>query len=108
MSDKVKEDMIFRESWIKRYQTDTRGSPFSRRKQVINPSLVTDNDCKEFLIVKGKGWVCTINNTIVGFSIVDLTGNNIWALFLRPEYEKMGIGKRLHDIILYYKYPPCY
>ena len=37
-----------------------------------NPELVTDEDCKEFLTVRGKGWVCEINNIIVGFSIVDL------------------------------------
>jgi GNAT superfamily N-acetyltransferase len=51
-------------------------------------------------MVRGKGWVCEINNEIVGFSIADLKGNNIWALFLRPEFEKLGIGKRLHDIML--------
>src|SRR5450631_4247159 len=65
-----------------------------------NPDLVTDEDCKEFLTVRGKGWICEINNEIVGFSIADLNDNNIWALFLKPEFEKRGIGKQLHDIML--------
>lgn len=65
-----------------------------------NPDLVTDQDCKEFLTQRGKGWVCEINNEIVGFSIADLKDNNIWALFVRPEYEQQGIGKQLHDIML--------
>lgn len=65
-----------------------------------DPSFVTDEDCAEFLTVRGKGWVCEIENEIVGFSIVDLTGNSIWALFLKPEYEKQGIGRQLHDIML--------
>lgn len=65
-----------------------------------DPTLVTDEDCAEFLTVRGKGWVCEVKNEIVGFSIVDLAGNNIWALFLKPEYEKQGIGRRLHDIML--------
>lgn len=65
-----------------------------------DPSFVADEDCAEFLTVRGKGWVCEIENEIVGFSIVDLTGNNIWALFLKPEYEKQGIGRQLHDIML--------
>ncbi|WP_310381751.1 GNAT family N-acetyltransferase [Flavobacterium sp.] len=65
-----------------------------------NPDLVTDQDCKEFLTQRGKGWVCEINNEIVGFSITDLKDNNIWALFLKPEFEKKGIGKQLHDIML--------
>ena len=65
-----------------------------------NPDLVTDEDCKEFMTVRGKGWVCEIDNTVVGFSIADLKENNIWALFLSPEHEKKGIGKLLHDVML--------
>ncbi|WP_310558021.1 GNAT family N-acetyltransferase [Flavobacterium sp.] len=65
-----------------------------------NPNLVTDTDCYQFLFERGKGWVCEINNQIVGFSIVDLKENNIWALFLDPNHEKKGIGKQLHDIML--------
>ncbi len=65
-----------------------------------DPNLVTDEGCKEFITVRGKGWVCEINNVIVGFSIADLISNNIWALFVRPEFEKRGIGKQLHNIML--------
>jgi GNAT superfamily N-acetyltransferase len=65
-----------------------------------NPNLVRDADCAEFMTVRGKGWVCEIDEEIVGFSIVDLKDNNIWALFLKPEFEKKGIGRKLHDIML--------
>jgi GNAT superfamily N-acetyltransferase len=65
-----------------------------------NPNLVTDKDCEEFLTVRGKGWVYEIANEIVGFSIVDMKDHNIWALFLRPKFEKKGIGRKLHDIML--------
>jgi len=65
-----------------------------------NPNLVTDKDCEEFLTARGKGWVCEIDNEIVGFSIVDLQDHNIWALFLKPEFEKKGIGRTLHDTML--------
>jgi GNAT superfamily N-acetyltransferase len=65
-----------------------------------NPALVTDKDCEEFLFERGKGWVCEIDHQIVGFAIADLKENNIWALFLRPEFEKQGIGRQLHDIML--------
>lgn len=65
-----------------------------------NPGLVTDEDCKEFITTRGKGWVAEIDAEIIGFSIVDLSGNNIWALFIKPEFEKRGIGKQLHDIML--------
>ena len=65
-----------------------------------NPNLVTDADCQEFLLERGKGWVCEINNQIVGFSIVDLKENNIWALFVDPNHDKKGIGKQLHTLML--------
>ena len=65
-----------------------------------DPGFVTDKDCEEFLTLRGKGWVCEIDRKIVGFSIVDLKENNIWALFLQPEFEKQGVGRRLHDTML--------
>jgi hypothetical protein len=40
-------------------------------------NLVTDEDCEEFITVRGKGWVCEMDNQIVGFAIADLKGNNI-------------------------------
>lgn len=65
-----------------------------------DPNLVTDEDCKEFINIRGRGWVCEVNGHLVGFSIVDLKDHNIWALFLVPKFEKQGIGKKLHDIML--------
>ena len=49
---------------------------------------------------RGKAWVCSISGSIVGFAYVDLKENNIWALFITPEYAAKGIGKNLHDIML--------
>lgn len=65
-----------------------------------NPNLVTDEDCVEFLTKRGKGWVFEIDGTIVGFSIVDLEQNNVWALFVDPGFDKQGIGKLLHDTMM--------
>ena len=65
-----------------------------------DPNLVTDKDCEEFISTRGKGWVCEVDHQIVGFAIADLKENNIWALFLKPEFENKGIGRRLHHIML--------
>lgn len=65
-----------------------------------DPGLVTDKDCEEFITRKGKGWVCEIDKRIVGFAIVDLKENNIWALFIESSFEKKGIGRKLHKIML--------
>lgn len=65
-----------------------------------NPGLVTDRDCVEYLTLRGKGWVCETDGTIIGFAIADLIDNNIWALFVHPDFEAKGIGKVLHDMML--------
>ena len=71
-----------------------------KENTLSDPNLVTDEDCKNFLTIRGKGWVCEIDHEIVGFSIVDLQDHNIWALFLKPEFEKQGIGRQLHGVML--------
>ena len=70
--------------------------------RLSNPSLVTDGDCETFLLHRGKGWVCEIDKKVAGFSIADLQDHNVWALFVHPDYEKKGIGKKLHSIMLHW------
>lgn len=63
-------------------------------------SLVSDQDCMEFITMRGKGWVCEVDGQIVGFSIVDLKDKNVWALFVHPGFDQRGIGRQLHDTML--------
>ena len=71
-----------------------------KENRLSNPALVTDADCVDHLTIRGKGWVCLVDGEIVGFAIADLKANNIWALFVDPEYEGCGIGKELHRLML--------
>ena len=71
-----------------------------KENQLSNPSLIPNELVEEFITKRGTGFVCEIDDTIVGFSIVDFIENNVWALFLLPEYEGKGIGKKLHQLIL--------
>ena len=92
--------MIFREADVSDIPQIQIVRHSVKENVLSDPALVTDKDCKEFLTVRGKGWVCEINGIIVGFSIADLKEKNIWALFVHPEYEARGIGKRLHKVML--------
>ena len=65
-----------------------------------DPALVSDEDVKEFITLRGKGWVCEIDNCIVGFAIADLKEDNIWALFIHPDHEGKSIGKKLHHLMM--------
>jgi GNAT superfamily N-acetyltransferase len=71
-----------------------------RENVLSDPGLVSDEDCKEYITKRGKGWVCEWEDKVVGFSIVDLIDHNVWALFVRPEFEKQGIGRRLFDTMI--------
>jgi GNAT superfamily N-acetyltransferase len=71
-----------------------------KENALSNPGLVTHDDYVEYLFKRGRGWACDLNSGIVGFAIVDMVDNNVWALFVNPAFEARGIGKRLHDIML--------
>ena len=92
--------MVFREAQL----TDIKQIQVVRnavKENVLtNPALVTDDDCALYMTSRGKAWVCEINQKIVGFAYVDMQENNIWALFILPEYAERGIGKLLHKIML--------
>lgn len=92
--------MIFREALVSDIQQMQIVRNAVKENTLSNPALVTDADCEEYLIVRGKGWVCVADDCVVGFSTVDLKENNIWALFVHPDYEAKGIGKKLHYLML--------
>ncbi|MFC0877583.1 GNAT family N-acetyltransferase [Saccharicrinis sp. FJH2] len=92
--------MIFREANVNDIKQIQIVRNLVTENTLSNPNLITDEDCIEFITQRGKGWVCEIDKQVIGFSIVDLKNNNIWALFLKPEFESQGIGRRLHDLML--------
>jgi len=92
--------MIFREATIADIPQMQIIRHLVKENTLSNPALVTDKDCEHYITVKGKGWVCEDADLIIGFAIVDLKDKNIWALFVHPEFERKGIGKKLHDTML--------
>jgi GNAT superfamily N-acetyltransferase len=71
-----------------------------KENRLSDPGLVPDKDVEEYMTERGKGWVCEIDGKIAGFAIVDLIVNNIWALFVHPDFEAIGIGKKLHQMMM--------
>lgn len=92
--------MVYREAGVEDIQQIQAVRNSVKENVLSNPALVTDKNCEEYLTKRGKGWVCLNGNIIVGFAIADLKSNNIWALFVHPEYEHLGIGKKLHQLML--------
>ena len=68
-----------------------------KENTLSNPSLVTDDDLMDYLTRRGRGWVYEVEEVITGFSIISLIDQNVWALFVHPDFESRGIGRLLHD-----------
>ena len=92
--------MIFREAQLADIAQIQIVRNAVKENMLSNPALVSDDDCADYIMRRGKGWVCLINDTVAGFSIVDLIDHNVWALFIDPTFEGQGIGRKLHDDML--------
>lgn len=93
-------DMIFRQAFsidIPRIQVIRNAV---RENRLSDPALVTDGDVLDYITRRGRGWVCEAGGQLLGFAIADLEDHNIWALFIHPDFEKKGIGKQLHRLML--------
>ncbi|TMI62924.1 MAG: GNAT family N-acetyltransferase [Bacteroidetes bacterium] len=92
--------MIFREAVLTDISQIQVVRNAVKENVLSNPALVSDGDVENFITKRGRGWVCEIDNRIAGFAIADLQDNNIWALFIHPDFEGRGIGKKLHEEML--------
>lgn len=92
--------MTIREATIHDIEQMQRVRNSVRENALSNPGLITDKDYAVFITERGKGWVCEMDHQVVGFSIVDRQEHNVWALFMLPSFEKQGIGRQLHDVMM--------
>lgn len=60
-----------------------------------DPSKITLQMYHDYLERDGRAWVAEIDRKLIGFSYAAHHDNSIWALFVDPEYEGLGAGKKL-------------
>lgn len=72
----------------------------SVKENRLTSRVISDEEVVESIEVSGRGWVVEVDNRVVAFAIGNAKTGNIWALFVEPEYEAQGHGKRLHDEML--------
>lgn len=92
--------MIFREARIEDIQSLHRVRLAVRENALTNPASITESDYDDFLTLRGKGWLCEVDRVVVGFAIIDTKDDNIWALFVHPDFERRGIGSELQRLML--------
>jgi len=92
--------MIYREAEIRDIEQIQFVRNAVKENRLSDPALVPDKDVEEYMTKRGKGWVCEVDEKIIGFAIVDMIDNNVWALFVHPDFEAMGVGKKLHQAMM--------
>jgi GNAT superfamily N-acetyltransferase len=92
--------MIFREALVTDIPAIQAVRNAVKENRLSDPALVPDRDVEDYMINRGKGWVCETGGRIVGFSIVSVRDRNVWALFLEPGFDKKGIGRKLHELMI--------
>lgn len=68
--------------------------------RLSEPSSVQPHHTLSMLREHGRGWVAEADGAVVGFAVADRSRSNVWALFVDPEHEGRGLGRRLHDVML--------
>ena len=58
-------------------------------------SRVTRQMYEDFLEKDGRGWVAQVDGETVAFSYASRLDGSIWALFVAPRFEGLGLGRPL-------------
>lgn len=56
---------------------------------------ITPEALPEMLTGSGRGWVAELSGEIAAFAMADAEDATVFALFVRPEHEGLGLGKLL-------------
>lgn len=70
------------------------------RENRLTTTVLTEGDYQAAIEHHGRGWVTEEHGEVVGFAVGDARDGNIWALFVHPDHERRGHGRRLHDAMV--------
>jgi GNAT superfamily N-acetyltransferase len=71
-----------------------------RENRLSSPDRISEADYVREIELPGRGWVIETGGVIVAFAIGNSSDGNIWALFVDPDHEGRGYGRRLHDVMV--------
>ena len=70
------------------------------RENRLTSTVITERDYIPAIESTGRGWVMDCGGQIVAFAVGNSHTGNIWALFVDPDHEGRGYGRRLHDAMV--------
>lgn len=66
-----------------------------RENRLNDPARLTETAYYPFIAAQGETWHAEVEGRIAGFGTLDHEGQSIWALFVDPRFEGIGLGKLL-------------
>ena len=72
----------------------------SVRENRLVSMVISDEDVRTAIEDTGYGWVIEEDGTVVAFAVGNVRTGNVWALFVHPDHEQRGHGRRLHDAMV--------
>ncbi len=71
-----------------------------RENRLSSPDRISEADYALEIELPGRGWIIELGGEIIAFAIGNSSSGHIWALFVAPEHEGRGHGRRLHDVMI--------
>lgn len=63
-----------------------------KENRLSDLSVLNPGDIDRMLTGDGRGWVCEVNGRTEAFAMADLSGANLYALFVELGYERQALG----------------
>lgn len=70
------------------------------RENRLRSTVITEEHYAPAIEETGRGWVAEDQDSVIGFAVGNALTGNIWVLFVDPEHEGRGHGRRLHDAMV--------
>ena len=77
-------------------RTLVRENPYPM--EALRQAGITEESVAAMLTTTHKGWVCEIDQRIVGFSMGNRSNGEFWVVAVLPEFEGRGIGRKLMEL----------
>ncbi len=81
-------------------RTSVRENSYSA--EALAQAGITKATVAAMLASTHKGWVCEVDQTLVGFSMADQSSGEFWVVAVLPEFEGLGIGRRLAGMAVHW------
>jgi GNAT superfamily N-acetyltransferase len=66
----------------------------------LTSTVISNEDYIAAIEQPGRGWVIEVEDRVVAFAIGNSQTANVWALFVDPDCEGRGYGRKLHDVMV--------